>query len=518
MKLFISYSRDDKAWVYELWRALRDRAHHDAWIDQRLLPAQDWWASILENVENCECCIYVMSPMSVQSIYCLAEVRYALALGKPVLPLMLKSTDVPAELTERRIQYLSLNDKMSLGEVLFEIERGLGDVRIGLLQNRFPSQMASRPLEPKPQSKQEQAKEVYLLAEDAYEQNNQSLAEKLWKQVIVSDPQRWGKAAQERLDNLIRERECGSDYQTIATMLEKGQIKAAQAAWRVYLQTCGADYDPRGIADYLAELEAAAKLHMSSEPIIEEIAEPERYEPILTKPEPVQPAPVLEEKPKVAEPAISETKKQPEKAKKRPQEQISFSRLIVLLGTFVILIGLGFGVGYWINESLRLDAIIAYRVVSEASLSAGDAIPVPSWAVILTVTGKIGTTNIEDKIQMDIATIESLGQVDYTVTDPFEGIETTFRGVLMSDLLDLWQVSTDATTLHVVALNDYAIDVPISDLRTYPVIFALKANGEYLPVSTVGPARLVYPYGEYALDPALYNDFWIWQIKSIEVR
>jgi hypothetical protein len=337
MKLFISYSRDDKAWVYELWRALRDRAHHDAWIDQRLLPAQDWWASILENVENCECCIYVMSPMSVQSIYCLAEVRYALALGKPVLPLMLKNAEVPAELLMRRIQYLSLNDKMSLADVLFEVERGLGELRVGLLQNRFPAQTATRP--PEPQSKQEQAKEVYLLAEDAYEQNNHSLAEKLWKQVIASDPQRWGKAAQERLDNLIRERECGSDYQTIATMLEKGQIKAAQAAWRVYLQTCGADYDPRGIADYLAEIETAANQQVVIEPIVEEILEPQRYEAELTEPESVQ-----EEKPKTSQ---AKVKNQPEKAKNPLHIRKWFTKLNLQIGAVVLLVLLLMGTGYF---------------------------------------------------------------------------------------------------------------------------------------------------------------------------
>lgn len=160
----------------------------------------------------------------------------------------------------------------------------------------------------------------------------------------------------------------------------------------------------------------------------------------------------------------------------------------------------------------------AYTVVTEATLNAGDAIPAPTGDVILTVTGKVAASNVDDTIQMDIATIEALKVVDYTLTDPFESIETTFRGVLMSDLLDLWQVADDATILHIVALNDYAIDVPLSDMRSYPVIFATQANGVYMPVSTRGPAMLVYPYGEYELDPAVYNDFWIWQIKSIEVQ
>jgi len=86
MKLFISYSRDDKAWVYELWRGLRDHAYHDAWIDQRIIPAQDWWDSILTNIEAAECVLYIMTPKSVDSIYCQAEMTYALALNKPILP------------------------------------------------------------------------------------------------------------------------------------------------------------------------------------------------------------------------------------------------------------------------------------------------------------------------------------------------------------------------------------------------------------------------------------------------
>lgn len=161
MKLFISYSRDDKAWVRELWRALRDRTHHDVWIDQQLVPAQDWWETILKNIEICECCIYVMTPKSVESIYCAAELNYALALNKPVIPLMLESCDPPAEIRKRRIQYSTISDSDSLGDVLLTIERALGEVRVGLLQGKYPSPqpIPSRPDEPTPDKKSEHISE-----------------------------------------------------------------------------------------------------------------------------------------------------------------------------------------------------------------------------------------------------------------------------------------------------------------------------------------------------------------------
>lgn len=159
-----------------------------------------------------------------------------------------------------------------------------------------------------------------------------------------------------------------------------------------------------------------------------------------------------------------------------------------------------------------------YTVVSEPKLKAGDAIPAPSGDPILTVTGKIGTTNSDKAIVMDLATVESVGEVDYHVTDPFEGNKTVFRGPLMSNLLDLWKVPADATTLHVVALNDYVVDVPIVDLRKYPVVFALEQDGKYMPVSTRGPAMLVYPYEDFKFDTNIYNNYWAWQIKTIDVR
>jgi hypothetical protein len=159
-----------------------------------------------------------------------------------------------------------------------------------------------------------------------------------------------------------------------------------------------------------------------------------------------------------------------------------------------------------------------YTKVSDATLKAGDTIPTPTGDVILTVTGKIGAANNGDAIEMDLPMIEAAGLVDYKVKDPFENTDATFRGPLMSSLLDLWKVPQDATTLHMVALNDYSVDVPIAEVRKYPVVFALKQDGEYMPVASRGPAMLVFPYNDFEFNQALYNDYWIWQIKSIDVQ
>ncbi len=199
MNLFISYSRDDEIWVKELWHKLR--AYHDAWIDRQLVPGQDWWDTILQRIEDCECCVYIMTPASVGSIYCRAEMDYALALNKPIVPLMLKPCDYPSPLKDRRIQYENVQDLTIEGHVLLFIERALGEIRVSKAQGKYqaPHPLPSRPEEPKPEKKPEQVSEVFRLAEAAENANNPSLAEKLFQQVIDADPEGYGLAAAERL-------------------------------------------------------------------------------------------------------------------------------------------------------------------------------------------------------------------------------------------------------------------------------------------------------------------------------
>ncbi|MBC7949206.1 MAG: hypothetical protein H7Y42_15075 [Chitinophagaceae bacterium] len=159
-----------------------------------------------------------------------------------------------------------------------------------------------------------------------------------------------------------------------------------------------------------------------------------------------------------------------------------------------------------------------YTRIGEATLHAGDTLPAPTGDVILTVTGKVGITNVDDTIQMDIAMIEAAGQFEYEVTDPFESVDRVYGGPLMSDLLALWQVPDDATQIEITALDDYVVTVSIKDLRDYPVLFALQQDGEYMPVATRGPAMLVFPYNNFEFEEQIYNDFWAWQIKSINVQ
>jgi len=186
--------------------------------------------------------------------------------------------------------------------------------------------------------------------------------------------------------------------------------------------------------------------------------------------------------------------------------------LLTLIVCSLVLVGTGCG------GSATATPEPAYKEVTVGTLKPGQPIPEPKGEVVLTVSGKIGAPNRGDQIVMDMATLESVGEVEYALEDPFEKKPATFRGPLMSVLLDLWKVPTEATVLEVVALNDYRVNVPIGDLRQYPVIFAIRTNGEYMPIEVRGPAMLVYPYHRYTFNHEVYNDYWAWQIASITVK
>lgn len=168
------------------------------------------------------------------------------------------------------------------------------------------------------------------------------------------------------------------------------------------------------------------------------------------------------------------------------------------------------------GQAVSSDVI--YEVVTSGTLEPGEAIPVPQDEVILTVSGKVGTTNGDEMIMMDQSSIEAVGLVEYDVHDPFEDRSIRYRGVLMSDLLALWQAAPEVEMVRFTALNDYQIDISIEDFQQYPVLFAMQADGVYMEPSYRGPAMLVYPLDDYEFDIIAIKRRWIWQIKSIELR
>lgn len=158
-----------------------------------------------------------------------------------------------------------------------------------------------------------------------------------------------------------------------------------------------------------------------------------------------------------------------------------------------------------------------YETVQEATLTAGDAVPAPTGDVVLTITGDISNTNEGDSLVFDMATLESLELVRYTVSDPWQQTEVAYTGVLLSDLLAVAGAGDGATAVNVIALNDYAYEVPISETADWPVLVATRSDGEYMTIENTGPTRIIFPYDTYD-DITAARNMSVWNIGTMEVK
>lgn len=165
---------------------------------------------------------------------------------------------------------------------------------------------------------------------------------------------------------------------------------------------------------------------------------------------------------------------------------------------------------------LALLALLAsMSVVMGASAAPG--MSAPSGKVILTVDGEIATSNsTAGKALFDLPMLDALPRREVRTRTPWTEGVTTFEGPLGTALLEA--VGARGSRLEITAINDYSVEVPVTDLERHKVIFALRQNGELLRVRDKGPLFLVYPFDE---DPALNSEVIqsrsIWQIRSIRV-
>jgi hypothetical protein len=158
----------------------------------------------------------------------------------------------------------------------------------------------------------------------------------------------------------------------------------------------------------------------------------------------------------------------------------------------------------------------AAQLLQPATLKPGSAIPVPAGRPVLTLTGKVAAVNRKAAVLLDTKTLDRLDQVRVRVYDPWVKQTVEFRAVSLQDLLALAGASATATTLHITALDDYQVDLALTDVRAGGVFLATRsADGSGLAIEKGGPIRIVFADGVAA---GANPDQWIWSLKTIDVR
>ena len=159
------------------------------------------------------------------------------------------------------------------------------------------------------------------------------------------------------------------------------------------------------------------------------------------------------------------------------------------------------------------------RPVAAAPLapSSGKPLPKPGGSVILTVNGNIAWRNTAEAAVFDAAMIRDLPAQTVHTRTPWYKEAVSFKGPLLKDLLEA--VGARGRNLRIIALNDYAVEIPAEDAQRFQPILAYEINGKRLSVRDRGPLFLVYPFDS---QPELKNDLYygrsIWQISTITVK
>jgi hypothetical protein len=164
-------------------------------------------------------------------------------------------------------------------------------------------------------------------------------------------------------------------------------------------------------------------------------------------------------------------------------------------------------------------ASAVYDIVSPRLLQPGSPVPPPTEPVVLTVRGRLGLAHAEAGATFDMPTLERLGLIRFTTPTVWTDSLVTFEGVLLSCLLEVLAVPRDVKELAMTALNDYQVAIPVADVRTWPVIIAVKRDGQSMSIRNKGPLWVVYPRHAFPeLQQAKHNPKWIWQLKEIVIR
>nr|WP_251048344.1 molybdopterin-dependent oxidoreductase [Halomonas sp. ISL-56] len=164
----------------------------------------------------------------------------------------------------------------------------------------------------------------------------------------------------------------------------------------------------------------------------------------------------------------------------------------------------------------KCKVLIAGVVIALLSAQA-IALEAPEGPVLLVVSGKVGQPNVGDEAHFDKEMLEALAQHETTTRTPWYDGVTRFSGPLGRAILEA--AGAEGESMRVIALNEYAATIPVSDVDHYDVILAMQANGKALRVRDQGPLFVIYPFDTH---PELLNEEIfsrsVWQVARIVVE
>jgi hypothetical protein len=165
----------------------------------------------------------------------------------------------------------------------------------------------------------------------------------------------------------------------------------------------------------------------------------------------------------------------------------------------------------------RSNALLGLAAALLAVALPAAALDAPAGPVVLTVRGRLAQPNAGDRAEFDMAMLERLPQRSFVTRTPWYAQPRQFTGPLLRDVLAA--AGAQGSMLKAVALNDYAVDIPMDDAQRHDVIVARLLDGKPMTVREKGPLFIMYPFdSDASLRNAIYFSRSAWQLSAIQVR
>lgn len=136
--------------------------------------------------------------------------------------------------------------------------------------------------------------------------------------------------------------------------------------------------------------------------------------------------------------------------------------------------------------------------------------------VVLTVTGGPDSSGASIAGSYTLADLMAMPKTEFATTTMWTDGVQTFEGVDLRVFLDSLNVTSGR--MIATAINDYSIEMPISDVKLGGAMIAYKLNNDVMSVRDKGPLWIVYPYdsaAEYQSEVVFSRS--IWQMNRLEI-
>ena len=167
-------------------------------------------------------------------------------------------------------------------------------------------------------------------------------------------------------------------------------------------------------------------------------------------------------------------------------------------------------------EMNRRAFIVSLQSGLVALCLAAQAVQAGQKDVLLTLIQPRHDGNGTLRTEITRESLMSLPRAGFVTTTSWTDGPQRFDGVWLSDFLAHFDV-TDGT-LSIQAINDYLVEIPVSDVNPREALLAYERNGQPMTQRSKGPVWLVY---NYDADPAFRTETIytrsVWQLDRITI-